>query len=605
MKKNIKTAERPQEFVADAQARYFFAKIYCRGKSVLDVGCGLGYGARYLRDNGAKNVLGIDYSKESIEIAQSLKRGGLDFKVHDALRLGTFKRKFDVVCAFEILEHLPVQGAQSFIDSIYDILNRNGILLLSTPNGLKTELFFGRPYNAYHVKEYGGYEVSRLLDKKFNQVDIKGYTCVNTGYLKSQKSLTNSLSSQVFHFVGGFKWFREFLAFVPSSFKKKVTGEEALPKLTSSDYKKVDDWVSCEGIFASAKKVSREVRAKPFLSIIIPNYNGDKYLESCIASVLKIDYPAFEVIVCDDASADKSVSIVQKFQKLDKRVRILRNPTNLGAAASKNKGVLAAKGEIVLFLDSDTEVKKNFASFLVSELVGDDDLVAAQSVIMDYDDRSLIQQAGGVINPTTGYLKAFLQWQNFIEKLRNGELQGRNIAGVSGSLAVKRHFFEKVKGFDELEARHSEDVDFSWRAWALGGKMKLVPKSLIYHKNKPMSERALMNATKEYIHFHLVRNSIRSMLKNYELSNLLKYLPIAICLNLGRVVVALFDNNRAIVLGTLKGMVWNALNIRDTISSRLYVQKYREKSDAFLFSNIFDKAGALLLYRNYLAINKK
>lgn len=87
------------------------------------------------------------------------------------------------------------------------------------------------------------------------------------------------------------------------------------------------------------------------VSVVIPNHNRATTLEAAVASVLAQDYPDIEVLVCDDGSSDESEDVVRSFD--DARVRWLPGPRTGGPAAPRNRGVAAAKGEWVAFLDSD------------------------------------------------------------------------------------------------------------------------------------------------------------------------------------------------------------------------------------------------------------
>lgn len=334
------------------------------------------------------------------------------------------------------------------------------------------------------------------------------------------------------------------------------------------------------------------------VSLIIPNYNGSKYIYNCLQSLSKVNYPYLEVIVCDDASTDNSVDIINRFAKQDNRLKIIKNLFNQGAAAAKNKAVALSRGDIVVFMDNDIKLPKNWLQELLAPLKSDPSLTATQSIIMDYDDQDLIQQAGGLITPTTGWLMGLHQNEKYSEIVAQKRLTLRSIVGVSGALAVRRSFFIKVKGFDTQEARHSEDIDFSWRVWIFGGQIKLAPASMVFHKNKPLSDRMLMNATQEYIHFHLVRNSIRSMLKNYELYNILRFLSVFLVLNSGRIIFALTQHNPAIIMGTLKALWWNMVHINDTLKARKFVQKNRKVTDSYLFGKVF--AGSHLKTARYV-----
>lgn len=89
------------------------------------------------------------------------------------------------------------------------------------------------------------------------------------------------------------------------------------------------------------------------VSIVMPLFNAEKYLPEALRSVLNQTYKDFELICIDDCSADRTRSIVEEFRKKDTRIRILVNEEHLGAAPSRNKGLKAAMGKYILFLDGD------------------------------------------------------------------------------------------------------------------------------------------------------------------------------------------------------------------------------------------------------------
>lgn len=89
------------------------------------------------------------------------------------------------------------------------------------------------------------------------------------------------------------------------------------------------------------------------ISIIMPLFNAEKYLPEALRSVLNQTYGDFELICIDDCSTDRTRAIIEEFQQKDGRIRILANEVQSGAAPSRNKGLKAAKGKYVLFLDGD------------------------------------------------------------------------------------------------------------------------------------------------------------------------------------------------------------------------------------------------------------
>ena len=89
------------------------------------------------------------------------------------------------------------------------------------------------------------------------------------------------------------------------------------------------------------------------VSVIIPNYNSEKYIGETIESVLSQTYSNWELIIVDDCSTDASVTVIENYIKQDDRIRLFRNEKNRGAAYTRNVGLQQAQGKWVAFLDSD------------------------------------------------------------------------------------------------------------------------------------------------------------------------------------------------------------------------------------------------------------
>ena len=89
------------------------------------------------------------------------------------------------------------------------------------------------------------------------------------------------------------------------------------------------------------------------VSIITPLYNAERYVSETINSVVNQSYKNWEMILVDDCSTDQSASIVEKIQEQDARIRLLKNQTNIGPGASRNKAIDQATGDVIAFLDSD------------------------------------------------------------------------------------------------------------------------------------------------------------------------------------------------------------------------------------------------------------
>jgi len=102
-------------------------------------------------------------------------------------------------------------------------------------------------------------------------------------------------------------------------------------------------------------------------SIIIPVYNVEQYLPSCIDSILRQSCTDFELILVDDGSKDKSAQICDEFAKRDKRIQVIHQE-NAGVSHARNMGLDAAKGDYVLFVDSDDALPENALDVYVKAL---------------------------------------------------------------------------------------------------------------------------------------------------------------------------------------------------------------------------------------------
>ena len=107
---------------------------------------------------------------------------------------------------------------------------------------------------------------------------------------------------------------------------------------------------------------------KVLVSIVLPNYNKDKYLRQAVKSILDQTYTNFELIIVDDASTDQSMSILNGLQ--DSRVKVLARSTNGGLANAYNMGILASQGEFILFWNSDDIMRHNHVDVMLHAITG-------------------------------------------------------------------------------------------------------------------------------------------------------------------------------------------------------------------------------------------
>lgn len=92
---------------------------------------------------------------------------------------------------------------------------------------------------------------------------------------------------------------------------------------------------------------------RPLVSIIMPLYNAESFLNESVGSILSQTYDNWELIVIEDCSSDGSLSLARDFEKQDGRITVYRNKRNLGAAKSRNEGLKFVSGDYVAFIDAD------------------------------------------------------------------------------------------------------------------------------------------------------------------------------------------------------------------------------------------------------------
>ena len=109
------------------------------------------------------------------------------------------------------------------------------------------------------------------------------------------------------------------------------------------------------------------LQGNPLISIIVPIYNGEQYLQENIESVLQQDYSNWELILINDGSTDKSGDICKKYVSKDKRIRFFEKD-NGGVSSARNEGLAHVNGEYVTFVDADDVIEKNYCSNLLSKM---------------------------------------------------------------------------------------------------------------------------------------------------------------------------------------------------------------------------------------------
>lgn len=189
---------------AEYLGRYEFATRFLGPQAtVLDVGCGCGYGSAHLADAPGRRVLGLDRSAEGVGYARKhYGSGRLCFMAADATTLPVKAQSLDGVIAMEMIEH--IQDDKAVLSEVKRVLKPGGIFVISTPNRLLTGSQ-DKPANPYHVREYTPDEFRTFLRQAFGDVSLYGQALTpsfragqeNTARIWHNLSLIPALYEQV------------------------------------------------------------------------------------------------------------------------------------------------------------------------------------------------------------------------------------------------------------------------------------------------------------------------------------------------------------------------------------------------------------------------
>ncbi|MBX8782892.1 methyltransferase domain-containing protein [Ochrobactrum sp. GRS2] len=227
---SFKTDETPYNSVLAAEhlGRYAIALAFCKGKSVLDIACGEGYGSAILADGGASSVLGIDCSVEAIASAKSIfSRPDVSFVIADAMDVTTWNpdnKKFDVIVCYETIEH--VSSPEALLEIFRQVLAPQGTILISCPND-QIDIDHGAS-NPFHMRPYTFEEYQKLTTNILGEADqwLLGTPLTGMSILDAQSDFLCS-DNQSIHQMN------RFISITDTLFLPAQTGHNVSPRNSS------------------------------------------------------------------------------------------------------------------------------------------------------------------------------------------------------------------------------------------------------------------------------------------------------------------------------------------------------------------------------------
>lgn len=248
---------------------------------------------------------------------------------------------------------------------------------------------------------------------------------------------------------------------------------------------------------------------KKRIAIVILNYNGKRFLERFLPTVISRSSHLADIIVADNASSDGSVELLhEQFPE----VELIINPSNGGFATGYNLALKQVESEYYVLLNSDIEVSENWLQPLLEMMDADPEIAACQPKLLSFADKAYFEYAGAAGGFIDKYGYPFCRGRLFqhLEKDEGQYDSPLEVFWASGAcMFVRANLYHQMGGLDDSFFAHMEEIDFCWRLKNEGYKIMYCPDSEVYHigggtlpKNSPR---------KTYLNF---RNNLTMLYKN-------------------------------------------------------------------------------------------
>jgi len=271
---------------------------------------------------------------------------------------------------------------------------------------------------------------------------------------------------------------------------------------------------------------ANKIETKDNVCIAILNYNGERYLESYLPSVLYSASTPINIAVIDNASTDDSVQYLEEWHP---EVQIIELTDNFGFAEGYNRGMRYVDSEYTVILNSDVQVTKNWLDPILKTMDDNPEIAIVQPKILSLEQKDHFEYAGasGGFIDSLGY--PFCRGRIFdsVEEDKGQYDDVIDIDWASGAaMVVRTSVFKNLGGFDGDYFAHMEEIDFCIRARKAGYKIVVEPSSIVYHLGGGTLDYG--NPRKVYLNF---RNSIFTLFKNEPTGKLLWKLPLRLLLD--------------------------------------------------------------------------
>ncbi|MCR4792087.1 MAG: glycosyltransferase family 2 protein [Lachnospiraceae bacterium] len=277
------------------------------------------------------------------------------------------------------------------------------------------------------------------------------------------------------------------------------------------------------------------------VTIVIPNYNGEKWLKGCLDSLrpqVQNSAITYDIIVVDDASTDKSREIVAGYRD----IRLIALEKNGGFSRAVNAGIKASDSPYVILLNNDTKARPGFVQSLYNAIKNDNKCFSVSASMRMWDDEELLDSAGDIY--------CALGWSRSRGKGRHHGRYDRSckiFSSCAGAAIYRKEVFDIIGYFDPVHFMYLEDLDICWRAALAGFNNKYDPNAVVLHYGSA-STGSKYNSRKV---IYSASNNIYVLYKNMSAIQLLLNLPLLIT---GFIVKTAFFIRKGLGKDYIKGL---------------------------------------------------
>ncbi len=253
----------------------------------------------------------------------------------------------------------------------------------------------------------------------------------------------------------------------------------------------------------------------PKISLIIPIYNGERYLKQCVESILAQTFEDFEVVFVDDCSPDSSVKMLEEYSAKDKRIKIIHNRENIGQGASRNVGIEHSQGDYLMFQDQDDWFENTAFEECYKQISSNKN----DYVMFPYNN---YYQETGEIKVERSHIKPFENMEKLnVPDIKLYELSGHFLVSCLTWCQIYNAKFVKSNNIRYSSLRNGEDVPFYIKAWANAETISVIDKPLYNYRR--YDEQNTIKLSKNYVDLFTVREESFGFVKQSSHANELLY----------------------------------------------------------------------------------